>query len=79
MSQLLKGKELIAENDDLVVSRLMELHQIVTSHVLIGIVKIQGLFHILIAFLIVVSLIEIRSHFTPNFNTLDSGKIPLGL
>lgn len=46
MSQFLEGKQLITENDDFVASRLMQLHQIVTRHVLIGIVEIQSLFDI---------------------------------
>lgn len=68
---------MVTENDDFVAPGLMKFHQIVASHILIRIVEVESLFQVHVTSLRVICLVELGGHLTPDFNTLDSRKVPL--
>lgn len=68
---------MITENDDFVASGLMKFHQIVASHILIGIVKVESLLEVHVSSLRVICLVELGGHLTPDLNALYSRKVPL--
>jgi hypothetical protein len=75
-SILFDSKDVIAEYHDLVASGLMEPYKVVASHELVWIVEVQSLSDVVVGTVLVILLIKVGGHLTPNFNALNSSKIP---
>lgn len=76
LSILFNGENMVTEDYDFVTSALMQSYQIVTGHVFGWIVEVKRLFQPGNATGCVVFLIELRCHFTPNFDALNACKVP---
>jgi hypothetical protein len=70
---LFEREDMVTKDNDLVPSRLMQSHKVVTRHILVRVVPEKSLFHP--AFLFVVLFLEFHCHLAPDFNALDFGKV----